>query len=196
MIDLINKVIGDHAGIGTDDDELLLGNVIRIRSTTVDVFDGDNAGFENANAGAASDDVILLPPKTFTSTITITAGVKIIGWSRYSTVLSGQITGTAASTLENLTLARTANDGNTIKGMINTASGICYVSNCVITVTQNGAGNGYAVSMDNNGILECWNCYLFGHSGSGNGYGVFDGGGAGGVVIFGGRVAGSTARFG
>ena len=39
MIDLINKVIGDHAGIGTDDDDLMLGNVIRLRGTTVDIFE-------------------------------------------------------------------------------------------------------------------------------------------------------------
>ena len=62
MIDLINKVIGDHAGIGTDDDDLMLGNVIRLRGTTVDIFDGDDTGFENANTGAASSvSVVILP---------------------------------------------------------------------------------------------------------------------------------------
>ena len=195
MIDLINKVIGDQAGIGTDNDDLMLGNVVRLRGTTVDIFDGDDAGFENANTGAASGDVILLPAKTFTSTITITDGVKVVGWSRFTTTLSGQITGGAASSIENLTVTRAASDGNTLKGVISPSSGTFYINGCDIVCTQSGGGDCYAVSAQVNGtIIEILDSYLYGNAGGGGtGYGARrDGGTTADMFIEGGRVRGST----
>ena len=195
MIDLINKVIGDHAGIGTDDDDLMLGNVIRLRGTTVDIFDGDDTGFENANAGAASGDVILLPAKTFASTLTITAGLKIVGWSRYTSILTGQITGAAGSSIENLTVSRTANSGDTLKGVVGPASGTFYIHDCDVKATQAGAGDAYGVSIDGNGDVDSWSSYLFGSSGSGSGYAAYHGGGTGNGYIDGGRCFGNTGSF-
>ena len=194
MIDLINKVIGDHAGIGTDDDDLMLGNVIRLRGTTVDIFDGDDTGFVNANAGAASGDVLLLPAKTFTSTITITAGVKIVGWSRYTSILTGQITGAASSSIENLTVSRTANSGDTLKAVVGPASGTFYIHNCDVKANQSGAGDARGISAETNGTtVEAWNSYIYGNSGSGTGNGTWrDGATTAAIVIFGGRVYGNT----
>lgn len=195
IIDLINKVIGDQAGIGTDNDDLMLGNVIRLRGTTVDIFDGDDTGFVNANAGATSGDVILLPAKAFTSTITITDGVKVSGWSRFTTTLSGQITGGAGSSVENLTITRAASDGATLIGVISPSSGTFYINGCDIVCTQSGGGDCYAVSAQVNGtIIEIWNSYLYGNAGGGGtGYGARrDGGTTADMFIYGGRIRGST----
>ncbi len=194
MIDLINRIIGDREGSLSFDDFFPLGNVLRIRGTTVDVFDGDDDGFETANTGASAGDVILLPPKTFTSTVTITAGVHIVGWSRYTSILSGEITGTAGSSIENLSVSRTANSGDTLKGVIGPASGTFYINNCDVIADQSGAGDARGISAETNGTtVEVWNSYIYGNSGSGTGNGTWrDTGTTAIIVVFGGRIRGST----
>jgi hypothetical protein len=189
----IEQMIGARKG-STDFGDLELGKVIRIRSTTVDMFDGDDNGFETANTGASSGDVILLPPKTFTSTLTITAGVKIVGWSRYSTTLSGEITGTAGSSIENLTVSRTANSAATLKGVVGPATGTFYIHNCDVKADQSGSGDARGISAETNSTtVEAWNSYIYGNSGSGTGNGTWrDTGTTAIIIIFGGRVYGST----
>ena len=195
MIDLINRIIGDREGSLSFDDYFPLGNVLRIRGSTIDVFDADDDGFETANTGANSGDVILLPPKTFTSTATITDGVKIIGWSRFTTTLSGEITGGASSSIENLTVSRALSDASTLKGIISPSSGTFYINGCDIITTQSGAGDSFAVSAEVNGtIIEIWDSYLYGNAGGGGtGYGARrDGATTADMFIYGGRVRGST----
>ena len=181
--------------IGIGHDSILLMN----SSSNVPAMEYavNSTGFDAAIAAAASGDVILLPAQDISGNHTITAGVKVVGYSRYATQLTGQITmGGADATLENLSIIRTANNSTTYKCLINPSSGTSYVHSCDIKITQSGSGNAYAVSLDNAGNLEIWNSLTYGYSGSGSGYGGYDGSGGGSIYFFGGRIYGSTDEFG
>jgi hypothetical protein len=210
IVEIVSSALAvqDHAHTGLDgtsqikldDIYVPVGNLIwRINTAGVGItwYPGSDAGFTAANAGASASDVILLPPKTFTNTLTITAGAKVVGWSRFTTTLSGQITGGAGSSLENLTITRAANDGGTLIGVISPAAGIFYITGCDIVCTQSGGGDCYAVSAEDNGtIIEIWNSYLYGNAGGGGtGYGARrDGGTSADMFVYDSRVRGSTAE--
>jgi len=153
------------------------------------------AGFDSLLAFAASGDVIWLPARTIGGDHSITAGVKIVGMSRYATILSGQITGGASSSIENLSITRAADSADTIKGAVNPSSGTFYINGCNIVITQAGSGDARAISAETNSTtVEVWNSYLYGNSGSGSGHGTWrDTGTSALIVVFGGRIRGSTA---
>jgi hypothetical protein len=153
-----------------------------------------SSGLDAALSSATSGDVILLPAQDISGNHTITAGVKVVGYSRYATILTGQITGGASSAIENLSVIRTANSSDTLKGVVSPASGTFYINGCSIVSTQSGSGNSYAVSGENNSsTIEIWNSYMYGSSGSGTGYGTYrDSGTSASLYVFGGWVRGST----
>lgn len=164
------------------------GAALRARAAT-------SAGLTAILALAATGDIIWLPPATISGDQTVPAGVKVVGASRYASILSGETTLGAASTLENLSIVRSVDSASAHKGVIVGASGTAYLSNCDVEVTNAGAGGAYGVSVDGNGDVECWSCYLYGNSGSGSGYAVYHGGGSGSGYIYGGRAYGTTGSF-
>ena len=157
-------------------------------------YSADGDGFSSANADASSGDVIWIPPTTITGNHTITAGAHVVGASRYGSIFTGQITGGAASSIENLTVSRTANSADTLIGVDAPSSGTFYINGCDIKAVQSGSGNAYAISADvNSSTIEVWNSYLYGSSGSGSGYGAYrDSGTSAAAYIYGGWVRGST----
>lgn len=152
------------------------------------------AGLLAANSAASSGDIIKLPTGTYSGDVTITDGVKVVGESRYATILSGEITGGDDASIENLSVIRTANDGNTLKGVIMAVAGTFYLNGCDIEVTQSGGGDARALSSEaNSSIIEAWNSYMNGDSSGGSGWGAWrDTGLATTVYIHAGRVTGST----
>ena len=152
-------------------------------------------GLAKIVAWAVTGDVIRLPPATISGTYSVPVGVKMIGLSRYASILSGQITLGAGSTLENLSVIRSVDSGSDYKGVVIGATGTAYISDCDIEVTNAGAGAAYGVSVDGNGDVECWGSYLYGNSGSGNGYAMYHAGGTGNGYIYGGRCYGTTGSF-
>jgi hypothetical protein len=182
----------NRVGIGYD--SILLAD--NTADTAAREYTADASGMTLALAAATSGDVLFLPARSISGNYTITAGVSVVGYSRYATKLTGQITMAASATVENLTIVRTANDASTYKAVINQASGTSYIHSCDIKVEQSGSGAAYAISLDGAGSLELWQCYVYGNSGSGNGYAWFDGGGGGNVYQYGGRAYGSTATEG
>lgn len=152
------------------------------------------AGFAAAIAAASSGDVITVPPATITGNVTIPANVKIVGESRYGTILTGQITGSSGSSLENLSVIRTANDSSILKGVVAPSSGTMYISDCDIECTQSGSGDARAISGESGGSIEAWSCFLYGSAVSGTGLAAFRTGG-GAIYIYGGKARGSTVTF-
>lgn len=173
-----------------------LGKIIRIRGTSVQIYPGSNAGLERVNDQGQADDVVLLPPVTFTINLTLTDGMKFCGWSRFLTILTGEITGGTDSSLENLSVIRSASDSSILKGLVSpTNGGWLYVNNCDIEITQNGSGDARAISAEANvSAVELWNSYMYGNAaGAGEGYGTWrDLTLTTAVVVHGGRVRGSS----
>ncbi len=158
-------------------------------------FPFTSAGFELALAAWTSGDVIFLPAGTIPGDHTITA--KVIGLSRFGSILSGQITAGAGGSIENLSINRNASSASPLIGLYNGVSGTFRVANCHIEVENTGVGGARAIDIAYAGILEAWNSYIFGNaSGGGNGYGGYwDGLSAGTLSIFGGWVRGSATPF-
>lgn len=155
-----------------------------------------NSGLSSALSSSASGDIIHIPPGTIAGDHTITDGVKVVGLSRYATILSGQITGGDGASIENLSIERSANDASTLKGIVDPASGTFRINGCDIEVDQSGSGNAYALSMDGSGIIEVWNSYVYANSGSGTGIaGYIDAASTGTIYIYGGRAQGSSQEF-
>lgn len=150
------------------------------------------AGFAAALAAAASGDILLVPPVTISGNYTITAGVAVVGKSRFASIFTGAITGAAGASIENLSITRTANDANALTGVTGQASGTFYVSDCHITCTQSGAGTAAAVRQDAAGTVQVWGCRLYGSS-AGSGYGTYRT--AGIITVDGGATLGSTAAI-
>lgn len=171
-----------------------LGYILRIRGNTVKVFSGDNAGLASANGGATTNDVILIPPVEFTADLIIADGIKVVGWSRWATVFSGEITGGAGASLENLSVSRSESSGSDIAAILAPASGIFKFQNCDIECVNSGAGNAYGISCAVAGsIIMAWNSYIYGESATGKGYGTYrDTALSCAIHIFGGHVWGST----
>ena len=157
-------------------------------------YSADANGFSSANADAATGDVIWIPPCTITGDYTVTAGAKVVGASRYGSIFSGQITGAASSSIENLSITRSADSADTIKGVVDPSSGTFYINGCNVVITQAGSGDARAISAETNGTtVEVWNSYLYGNSGSGSGHGTWrDTDTSALIVVFGGRIRGST----
>jgi len=157
-------------------------------------YSADSNGFDSANADAATGDIIWVPACTVAGDKTVTAGAKVVGESRYATIFSGQITLGASSTLENLSVVRSVDSASDHKGVVTGASGVAYLNDCDVEVTNAGAGDAYGASIDGAGDIECWNCYLYGNSGSGSGYAAYIGSSGNGYV-YGGRCYGTTGSF-
>ena len=154
------------------------------------------SGFSSALSSAGSDDVIVIPPGTITGNHTITDGVKVVGLSRWSCIFSGQITGGDGASIETLSIERSANDSSTLKGVVDPASGTFYIRDCDIEADQSGSGDARGISIEGSGIVEVWDSYIYGNSGSGTGIAVYlDAGSTGTAYIYGGRAEGSTQEF-
>jgi len=180
--------------IGVGHDSILL--VDSSANVSAREYAVSSAGFDAALTAASSGDVILLPAQDISGNHTITAGVKVVGYSRYATQLTGQITMAASASIENLSIIRTADDSSAYVALINQASGTSYAHSCDIKVEQSGSGNAYGVSLNGAGNLELWNCYTYGSTAGAYGYAVYDNSGGGNIILFGGRAYGSTDEFG
>jgi len=161
-------------------------------------YSADSNGFSSANADASSGDIIWVPACTIAGDKSITAGVKVVGASRYATIFTGQITLGVESSLENLSINRSSDDASTLKGAIGPgSSGTAYINGCDVKASNAGAGNAYGISVETSGAaIECWNSYLYGNSGSGTGMAAWrDTGTSASIYIYGGRAYGSTQSF-
>jgi len=194
----INRVVGDQQATavqaGVNLNKILL---MDLSIGDYNEFAITNSGFSSALSSAASGDVIIIPPCSISGDHTITDGVKVVGLSRWATILTGQITGGNGASIETLSIERSANDATTLIGVDSPASGTLYIRDCDIEADQSGSGDARGISADLNGtFIECWGCYLYGNSGSGTGYAAYrDTGTSAGLYIFGGRAEGSTAEF-
>jgi hypothetical protein len=184
----IDATLSKNANPGSDDAYLI--ELYKNTTGKIKRYSFTAAGMTGALAAAASGDGITLPIGTLTGNYTMIAGVKVIGKSRFATILTGQITGAAEASVENLSITRTANDGNALSGIVGQASGTFYVHACHIKCTQSGAGTAAGVRQDAAGTVEIWSTKLL--SGSvGSSYGSYRTAGA--IVIDGGATLGTTA---
>lgn len=132
-----------------------LGNLILLYSGNgipLQEFALTAAGLAAASAAATAGDMILLPPITLAGDYDLTAGVHYVGTSRYSTILTGQITAAAAASLEHLSITRSASDATTLAALVGPVDGACYVTDCELSATQAGAGTGYAISVQSGDV--------------------------------------------
>lgn len=122
-------------------------NRIVLFSTLATTYTNDDTGMASAISAASSGDTIILPPCSLSNNYSIPSGVVVHGHSRNDSVLSGQITLGVDSIIESLSVIRSENDATDIYGVIAgvAVSENIYIYNCNISVTQAGAGNGYAI---------------------------------------------------
>ena len=150
--------------------------------------------FQAALTKSYSGDIIEISGGTVTGNYTMIAGVKVIGRSRYATILTGQITGASGASIENLSIIRTDDSATDIVGVDSPAAGTFYINGCDIEATQAGAGDAYGLSVDvATTTIETWNSYLYGSSTGGAGYAAYCTTGT--AEINGGKAYGSTAEF-
>ena len=195
LLRLIRDIVGDPQTTSTKGGSRL--NAILLYDSSLGnhkQFAISAAGFTAAMASESAGDVIFIPHATITGDHTITAAVKVIGLSRYASIFSGQITGGAGSSIENLSIIRSADSADNIIGVDSPSSGVFYINDCDIEVTQAGAGDAYGLSVDVAGTtIEAWDSFVSGGSAGGSGYAAYHSNGSG--YFYGGRAYGSTATF-
>ncbi len=198
LVRLIRDIVGEQktAAVKTGVDL----NAILLFDTSLGnykEFAISQAGFSAALASAGTGDVITVPPATITGAHTIADAVAVWGLSRYATIFSGQITGGAGASIENLSIIQSADSADNLVGVDSPASGTFYINGCDIEITQVGSGNAYGISADiNNTLIEIWNSFVSGDSTGGTGYaGYRDTGTSATAHFYGGRALGSTNPF-
>lgn len=158
------------------------------------VYDSDDAGLAAAVAAAVAYDVIWLPSRTFFLDFTVPAFVQIVGVSRLSSIIEGEITGTDGSGLENLTVRRIVTDTDNITAIVGPGLSETFrLINCQIISEQLGVGEAYAINLSDGGDVVTHNCNIFGICTLGLGYGVRLESGS--CYLIGGRLSGTTDRF-
>ena len=157
--------------IGLGGDTIL---IYHANGNPVDEEPATEAGLIAAIGAANSGDIIELPIVTIAGDHTIPAGVHVYGISCFSTILTGQITGSASASLENCSIIRSASDANAVYGVAAPATGTFYLSRIHISAAQAGAGNAAAIYSNAGGDVEAWNCSLLAPAGGGGWhYGVY-----------------------
>lgn len=198
---------GGAGTAGADID--ITGSVVSRSGNAILLFDSGGAilqeyeatavGLGDAIADTASGDVIWLPAVQISGNFTIPAGVHVIGMSRYASQILGNVTLEPGATLENLTIYVSSSGASTLYGLIGPqgATGTAKASNCDITVANGGAGDAYAVFIDQDGTsLEIWLCACLGESTGGDGYaGYRQPATTASLYFFNGRAEGSTDPF-
>lgn len=186
--DIFNYYISYYGG--------LFNRILRFSTARVEIvqYPGTATGMTNAIAQAETDDVYFMPNRTISGDYTLPTDTKWFGIEEDGAILTGEITLSSNTAVTNLTIERTADDGNDLKGLIATSSGTCRIKGCFISVTQAGAGGAWAVNVEGNGTIKTRECILIGVSTGGTGYAVYhaEGGATGISYQYGGRGYGST----
>lgn len=174
----------------------LFNRILRFSTARVEIvqYPGTATGMTNAIAAAETNDTYWMPNRTITGDYTLPADSYWIGIDKYGAILTGEITLSSNTSIINLSVVRSADSADDIKGVIATSSGTSYIKNCLVSVTQAGAGGAWAVNVEGNGSIETMESYLIGNSTGGTGYAVYHAGGGatGNSYQYGGRGYGST----
>lgn len=147
------------------------------------LYAADEDGLYNAIMAATDDDVIMVPPGSFTDGLLLAdngnyPGASVCGISRINTKIltSAQSDINTDSSVENLTFIRTHSSTAHLSGMAHWQGGTASIINAVITMDQNGTGDCEAVYCDNSSgtsILNIWNSVITGDAASGSGYALW-----------------------
>lgn len=182
--------------VGLGGDTILLYNQDQM---PVEEWAPTSAGLDAALASAVANDIIFLQAFEIDGNHTIPAGVILIGQAKYGSILTGQITLSEGSVIENLSIIRTFADANDIRAVLAPASGIAYMRDICVTVTQGGSGNIYAVEASSGGDIEAYNCIVRANAEGGSfsiaGQGYAGRASNGMLYIFHGSWRGTTDRF-
>jgi hypothetical protein len=179
----IDVVGGDTVGLGLEFPLLLPG-------------DGATPAAEYATlalalAAASAGDTVWLPPGEYDGDHTVGANVTVVGLGREDVILTGQITLSEGSVLENLSIIREADDASDLYGAA-TYGGIGGLLGVKIRVTQDGAGNAYGLYTDSGGVVTALNCDIHAEAAAGDGFGVYRDFAGGSIYVDGGICTGST----
>lgn len=180
----------------------LIGSMVGLGGDSILLFDAgggpvaeqqaDDSGFDLASYAAGAGDRIEVPQNAaLSSDHVLAAGVHY--WFRPGAQVSGKLTLGAETRVYGLILERVGDDENDLVGVVGPSSGTGYLYFSKIASSQSGAGNAYGLQA-NGGDLDVYDCLLDGQAtGGGDGYGGYSNNGT--ISVFGGRAAGSTARF-
>jgi hypothetical protein len=105
-----------------------------------------------ALASCVSGDAVFVPGGTFTENITIPAGVGVHSMGNRTTIAGTVTLGGANSHLMNITIAISDSSAGDLIGVIGPSSGMAYLRDVWISVTNNGAGNAYSIQVDDGDI--------------------------------------------
>lgn len=148
---IVSGAINASEGPGID----VVGSIIGLGGDTILLYDSagapvaeygaTEAGLTAALAAATSGQVVLLPACTIAGSHTVPALVHLQGLVTRATILTGTLTVSPGGTVTGLSVTVTANSADELDGVIGPGSGAAYLQDCVITVTQSGAGASHGI---------------------------------------------------
>ena len=130
-------------------------------SQVVSPYSVTDEGLQAAAAASADGDGIWLPACSISGAHTLPAGVTLFGVGEESSVLTGTLTMGAGAALIDVGVIISVNDANLTYGVVGPSSGVAYLLDCKISVTQAGAGTGYGLRVLG-GNLESYGSTIFG----------------------------------
>lgn len=136
------------------------------------IITGEYTTLTLAIAAATAGDTLWIPPGTWAGDVTFPAQVTGLGLSRNDTILSGQITLSDLTHLENLSIIRSENEVGAVYGVVEGAGDITATLTNVTVDVLNATGPAYAVYMANAGLITARQTTLLAETGS-VGYAVY-----------------------
>ena len=189
-------------GVGSDPALALVGQELTLTShlfliilysgVTATTYANTDVGMAAAIAAAGAGDTIWLPPCALANDYVIPSGVTVVGESIEDCVLSGEITLSSGSALENLSIVRSEDEVGAIYGIVEGAGAITAVIKNLAIDVANATGPAYGVFMENAGTVRAYDTEILAETGS-VGYAAYVGSGS--FYQYGGRANGTTALY-
>lgn len=142
---------------------------------TITLYDHDAAGLDAAIASAGAGDMIVIPVDTIPGNHEIPANVAVVGWNRYTCILSGQISLNDGSKLANLSVVRSVDLVDDIYAVVGPTgeNEVAYIFDCIVLATNINTGDATGVLVSAVGKVVNDHCVIDGISSGGDGYGVW-----------------------
>ena len=149
-----------------------------------------DAGLIAGLAAMAAGDVLKMYAGTISGGPWTLANGTLVGQSREDSILDGQITGSDATAIENLSIIRSEDDAGAISGLVEGAGEITMTLVNVTIDVSNATGEAHATHMSFGGEIKVYDTELLAETGSA-GYAAYVL--EGDFYQFGGRAKGTTA---
>jgi hypothetical protein len=143
--------------------------VLPVNSTAVRRYDPTSAGLIAATASLSANEMVWVPPGTYTASLTWPDNIAISSMGRYTRIIGTQ-TFLGDAYPEGIVFSNSAESAGTVSVLQGPGSGyVLLPNNCTVECINSGSGASHAI-VDNGGRIIVWDSVVQAIAASGDGY--------------------------